>query len=69
MLTPREFDQIQVALFGMAKTKINHNAVVYSDHVLALLKSYTDGEFAVSPDGDDGLRISFTPAEELTNEK
>jgi hypothetical protein len=64
MLTPREFDQIQIALFGMAKTKIN--GIVYADysHVLALIKSYTEGELTVTRDGDDGLNIGFAPAEE-----
>jgi len=64
MLTPREFDQIHVALFAMAKTKLNGRPVVDNDHVLALLKSFTQGEFKIVPEDDDTLSVQFTPAQE-----
>ena len=71
MLSKRELDQIQIALFAMAKTKLNGRPVVDSDHVFALLKGFTAGELEVIPDADgDGLKIGFTPAPEpLTNDR
>ncbi len=69
MLTPREYDQIQIALFSMAKTKINGRAVVDHDHVVALLKSFTSGELILGREGDDTLTVQFTPAEETSGTK
>lgn len=66
MLTPREFDQIQLALFGMAKQKFNGRVLVDHDHALALLKSFTSGELVVSRVADDELSVRFVPAEEET---
>lgn len=64
MLTPREFQQIEIAIFAMAKTRINGRPVIDHEYVHALLKSYTIGDLVVVPSGDDSLDISFTPAEE-----
>lgn len=65
MLTPREFDQIQLALFGMAKQRINGRIMADHDHVLALLKSYTQGTLSIDKVADDELEVKFTPAEEV----
>jgi len=68
MLTPREFDQLHLALFAMARTRINGIAQLDYDHTMALLKSYTEGNLEVAKDGPDGLTVSFTPAEGKTDE-
>lgn len=59
MLTPREYDQIQISLFAMARTKINGRVMVDSDHIQALIKSYTEGNLVIVKDGET-LDISFT---------
>jgi hypothetical protein len=66
MLTPREYDQIQIALFGMTQTKMNGILMVNSEHVLALLKSYTEGEFIIERTDNGGLTTSLITKEETT---
>ena len=65
MLTPREFDQLHLALFGMSQTKINGVPMIDYEHTVALLKAYTEGYIEVNKDGEGGLTISFSPAEDV----
>jgi hypothetical protein len=63
MLTPKEFKQLQIALFSMHGTKVNGEIMISYDNTLALLKSYTEGELVIEREGTDGLNVAFTPKE------